>query len=72
MKQPSRTPEYLVVQEELERISQQWVVNSDLIQSFLDLEVDLVVLSRELTRLGDMSTRIGTGIRKLRVQGQEQ
>ncbi len=65
---PVNEPEYLV--ETSEKMSQQWALSDSSIQSLLMVEVDLVVLSRELTSLADMSTRIGTAIRKLRVSPQ--
>ncbi len=53
------------------RISPHWVVSSDTIREFLALEVDLVVLCRELSKLGNMSSRIATDIRSLRVQAED-
>jgi len=41
-------------------------------QIFLDMEVDLAVLSRELSELADMSGRIGDSCRDLRLLLQEQ
>ncbi len=42
-----------------------------LVQKLLDLEVDSVVLSKELTKLGDMSSRIDESCRDLRLSLQE-
>ncbi len=67
---PSSTePEYIL--EELEKTSQQWDLGKITFQMFLDLQVDLVVLSREQSRLADMSTRIADSIQKCRQQEQD-
>ncbi len=60
------TPEY-----QLEKTSQEWVLSKASLQRFLDLELALVVLSRELTELGDISRDITGAIRKLRLQQQD-
>ncbi len=60
------TPEY-----QLEKTSQQWEINTCTIQRFLDLELALVVLSRELIGLAATSSDIIVAIRKLRVQSQD-
>ncbi len=59
-------PEY-----QLEETSQQWALSNSSIQDFLALEVDLVVLFRELTKLADMSSRIAQDIRKVRLHSQD-
>ncbi len=41
-------------------------------QTLLDLEVDTVVLSRELTRLVDLSGRIANTMRSIRLESQEE
>ncbi len=40
--------------------------------SLLEVEVDLVVLSKELTKLADLSTRIVNSLHELRLSQQEQ
>ncbi len=49
-----------------------WVLSETSIQKLLDLEVDSEVLCQELTRLGNMSGRIGVSYRDLRLLLQEQ
>ena len=65
MKRNMRTPEYQV--EASEKMSPRWALGETSIQSCLAMEVDLVVLSRELYQLGDLSTRIVSSLRELRV-----
>ncbi len=48
------------------------VISSSLNQCFLDLEVDLVVLSRQVLELGKFSSRIAASSRGLRLLLQEQ
>ncbi len=66
MNQHSMEPEYSVVSQE--KIDQSLEISPDIIHEWLALEVDLVVLSRELKLLGNMSTRIVDGLHTLRVQ----
>ncbi len=56
-------PEY-----QLEKTSQEWVLSDHTIQRFLDLELALVVLSRELIGLAATSSDIIVAIRNLRLQ----
>lgn len=58
-------PEYTLA--ESEKMSLQWDPSRILGQILLALEVDSVVLSRELKLLADMSTRIGESSRKARL-----
>ncbi len=66
MKQLERIPKVSA------RTSRQWALSETSIQSCLDMEVDLVVLSQELYKLADLSTRIVNSLRELRVSEQEQ
>lgn len=49
-----------------EEISLQWVLSRTTFQELLSLEVDTVVLCRELTKLVDLSTRIVSSLHALR------
>ncbi len=62
-------PEYTVA--ESEKISPQWDLSRITFQMLTDLEVDLVVLSRELSTLVDTSTKIIASIRELRLSQQD-
>ncbi len=64
MNQSIGVPEYIL--EESEKIHPTGNPQDCTNQTLLALEVDLVVLSGELKLLGNMSTRIATGIRNLR------
>ncbi len=66
MKQLERLPKVSV------KTSRQWALSETSIQSCLAMEVDLVVLSRELYKLGDLSSRIVNSLRELRVSELEQ
>ncbi len=55
-----------------EKMSQRWVLSETSCQELLSLEVDMVVLSKELTRLEDMCIRIGNSLHELRVSVSEQ
>ncbi len=70
MKQRSMEPEYSV-EEESPKKGQQVVIGEDSIQGFLDLEVDLVVLSQELSKLDALCSRIVVDLHMLRVQWQD-
>ncbi len=63
-------PEYILA--DSEKISQPWDHSKVTFQILLDLEVDLVVLHRELSRLADMCTRITGSIHEFRVSELEQ
>ncbi len=69
MTQPSVEPEYIL--EELAKTSQQWDLGRITFPMLLDLQVDLVVLSREQSRLAAMSIRIADSIQKCRQQEQD-
>ncbi len=51
--------------EESERMYQRWDLSRITFQVLKELEVDLAVLSKELTRLADMSIRITDSIHVL-------
>ncbi len=53
---------------ELEKISQQWVLSETSIQGLLDLEVDLVVLCRELTNSVESCIKTAELLRALQLQ----
>ncbi len=55
-----------------EKTSQQWALSETSIQQFLDLEVDTVVLRKELTDLVGLCTRIVNSLRELRLSPQVQ
>ncbi len=57
-------PEFIV--EESERMSPPWDLGRITFPMLRDLQVDLVVLSRELSKLEDMSIRIADSIQKCR------
>ncbi len=63
----SREPEYILEESEKTLLTESQRVCLN--QILLGLEVDLVVLSKELIELGVMSTDITAVIRKLRLQG---
>ncbi len=69
MTQHDRVPEYIL--EESERMSQRWDLGKITFQMLIDLQVDLVVLSREQSKLADMSSRIADFIQNLRQQEQD-
>ncbi len=54
------------------KIFQQWDLSETSLQRLFELEVDSVVLSRELTKLVDMSIRIVGSLRELRSSQLEQ
>jgi len=54
-----------------EKISQRWDLGGTFNQDFLAVEVDLVVLSKELIKLGEYCGRIGDSFRGLRSSLQE-
>ncbi len=62
-------PEYIV--EELAEMSPMEKRLSYIVQTLLDLEVDLEVLSRERTKLDDTSARIQNSVRGLRLSLEE-
>ncbi len=64
MKQPSTVPEYSV--EESGKIRHMGSKLDSFVQELLDLEVDSVVLYKELTRLEGISGRIRDSLRELR------
>jgi len=55
-----------------ERTYQRWDHSKITFQTLTDLEVELAVLSRELTRLEGLSTRIVSSLHELRLSLQEQ
>ncbi len=61
-----------MAKEHLVKTSHPWVLSETSFQKLLELEVDLAVLSKELTKLVDFSTRIGDTFRGLRLSQQEQ
>ncbi len=65
MNQPSREPEYLVDSKQKQGL--RVVISPDTIQRLLDLEVDLVVMSKELSKLEDFCIRIGEDLHTVRV-----
>lgn len=69
MNQYSTEPEYIL--DSTSKKGLQVVISETSIQSFLDLEVDLVVFSREQSKLVAMCTRIIEDLRNLRVQVQD-
>ncbi len=66
MSQHSTEPEFILA--DMEKTVLTGSLQVCLSRTLLNLEVDLVVLSKELTKLGNMSTRIGIDIRNLRQQ----
>jgi len=56
----------------LEKISQQVQTDSLIVQTLLQLEVDLAVLSKEQSLLAALSSRIDESCRALRLSLQEQ
>ncbi len=69
MNLPSVEPEYIV--QELEKIPLTGKQLACTVQILLDLEVDLVVLYKELTRLEGISGRIRDSVQGLRLSLQE-
>ncbi len=63
---PSVVPEYIVAESVKTPLTEKQLVY--LIQGLIDQEVDSVVLSKQLTHLADMSSRIAIAIRDLRQQ----
>ncbi len=63
-------PEYIL--EDSAKIALTAKQLANLLQSLTMVEVDLVVLSKELTLLAGMSTRIGNSLRELEVSLSEQ
>ncbi len=61
-----RTPEY-----QLEKTSRQWALSETSIQDCLDMEVDMVVLRKELFDLAGLSERIVDRLRALRLSALE-
>ncbi len=68
MNQQDTTPEFIV--EDSVKMSQQWDLGKITFQMLQDLQVDLVVLSRELSKLEGMSIRIADSIQKCRLREQ--
>jgi len=66
MKQPERIPK------ELAKTFQPWDPGVISHQDFLQLEVDLVVLCKELSKLVNFSGNIGNQLRAFRLSVQEQ
>ncbi len=66
MKRQDITPEFIV--EDSVKMFQRWDLGKITFQSLHDLQVDLVVLSRELSKLEDMSIRIADSIQRCRHQ----
>ncbi len=55
-----------------QKISPHLALSETTIQDLLALEVDTQVLYQELTKLADLSGRIGDSFRRLRLSAQEQ
>ncbi len=56
----------------LEETFQAWALSETSIHKFLALEVDMVVLLKEQSKLGDMLARIIVSLRELRLSRLEQ
>ncbi len=57
----------LIPDYQLEKTSRQWVLSDSSIQDCLDMEVDMVVLRKELFDLAGLSERIIERLRALRL-----